>query len=181
MGSYVALLRGIGPLNPNMRNEKLRGVFEDLGFDNVRTVITTGNVLFESRSAALRRFEAQVEDALPKMLGFSSTTIVRSKKELQDLVGNARLKRLVRAYEKDVDVTFFKRRARVEPLLPYRPGDRDYTIHALDDRTVGSVVEPRGGSKPPDYMQWIEKHFGKEVTTRTYGTVERILKRLNES
>ena len=164
-----------------MRNERLRGVFEDLGFDNVRTVITTGNVLFESPSAALRRFEAQVEDALPQMLGFSSTTIIRSRKELEELVGKARLKRLVRAFEKDVDVTFFKKRARMKPLLPYRPDDRDYTIHALDDRTVCSVVEPRSGSKPPDYMHWIEKNFGKEVTTRTYSTVERILKRLNES
>lgn len=175
------MLRGIGPINPNMRNEKLRGVFEDLGFDNVRTVITTGNVLFESPSAALRRFEAQVEEALPKMLGFSSTTIIRSRKELQDLVDSARLKRLVRAYEKDVDVTFFKKRARVKPLLPYRPEDRDYTVLALDDRTVCSVLDPRGSSKPPDYMHWIEKQFGKEVTTRTYSTVERIQKRLNES
>ena len=29
---YVALLRGIGPLNPSMRNENLRRVFENLGF-----------------------------------------------------------------------------------------------------------------------------------------------------
>ncbi|MGH2757636.1 MAG: DUF1697 domain-containing protein [Actinomycetota bacterium] len=54
MGRFVALLRGIGPLNPNMRNEKLREVFVGLGFENVRTVITTGNVLFDSPSSAIR-------------------------------------------------------------------------------------------------------------------------------
>ena len=180
MGSYVALLRGIGPLNPNMRNEKLRGVFEDLGFDNVRTVITTGNVLFDSPSAAVRGFEAQIEEALPKRLGFSSTTIVRSRKELQDLVDSDLLRNLARAYELDVDLTFLKRKPRVEPLLPYHPDDRDYTVLALDDRTVCSVVDPPN-SKPLDYMRWIEKRFGKEVTTRTYRTVERILKKLNVS
>ena len=180
MGSYVALLRGIGPLNPNMRNEKLRGVFEELGFENVRTVITTGNVLFDSPSRAIRGFETQVEETLPKRLGFSSTTIIRSRKELQDLVDGDRLKRLVRTYEKDLDLTFFKRKARVKSLLPYRPDDRDYSILALDDRTVCSVTDRRAGTKPPDYMRWIEKHFGKDVTTRTYGTVERILKRLSE-
>jgi uncharacterized protein (DUF1697 family) len=164
-----------------MRNEKLRGVFEELGFDYVRSVITTGNILFDSSSAALRGFETQIEEALPKRLGFSSTTIIRSRKELQDLVDSARLKRLTRAYEKDLDLTFFKRKARVKPLLPYRPDDGDYTIHALDDRTVCSVVDPRGSSKTPDYMRWIEKQFGKEVTTRTYRTVERILKMLKES
>ena len=36
---YVALLRGIGPTNPNMRNEKLRGFFEVLVFEDVQTVI----------------------------------------------------------------------------------------------------------------------------------------------
>jgi hypothetical protein len=29
MKQYVAFLRGIMPSNPNMRNEKLRGVFEE--------------------------------------------------------------------------------------------------------------------------------------------------------
>ncbi|MBA3630747.1 MAG: DUF1697 domain-containing protein [Actinobacteria bacterium] len=43
MKSYVALLRGIGPSNPNMRNDRLRAVFEDLGFSNVRAVISSGN------------------------------------------------------------------------------------------------------------------------------------------
>jgi len=31
---YVALLRGIRPSVPNMRNEKLRELFEKLGFEN---------------------------------------------------------------------------------------------------------------------------------------------------
>ena len=42
---YVALLRGIGPSNPNMRNERLRELFQKLGFQNVQTVISSGNVL----------------------------------------------------------------------------------------------------------------------------------------
>jgi hypothetical protein len=41
---YVALLRGIMPTNPNMKGEKLKAVFEGLGFSNVHTVIASGNV-----------------------------------------------------------------------------------------------------------------------------------------
>ena len=58
-----------------MRNDKLRGVFEDLDFSNVRTVITSGNVLFETDSSAVRALETKVEEALPKRLGFASTAI----------------------------------------------------------------------------------------------------------
>jgi uncharacterized protein (DUF1697 family) len=56
---YVALLRGIGPSNPNMRNEKLRGVFEKLGFDNVQTVISSGNVLFQTPTKDMKRSKRQ--------------------------------------------------------------------------------------------------------------------------
>ena len=48
MTKYIAFLRGIGPGNPNMRNEKLRGAFEELGFKNVQSVISSGNVIFDS-------------------------------------------------------------------------------------------------------------------------------------
>ena len=79
MTEYVALLRGISPLNPNMRNEKLRGVFTRLGFKNVRTVITSGNVLFETEARNMRQLEASIEKALPQQLGFTSTVIIRSR------------------------------------------------------------------------------------------------------
>jgi hypothetical protein len=36
-------------------------------------------------------------------------------------------------------------------------------------------------AKTPDLMRWLEKEFGKEITTRTYKTVQRILKKLDES
>jgi len=86
MKSYVALLRGIAPTNPNMRNDRLRGVFAELGFSNVRTVISSGNVLFETDSSAVRALETKVEEALPKRLGFTSTKIIRSRTEIQALV-----------------------------------------------------------------------------------------------
>ena len=86
MRSYVALLRGIAPTNPNMRGDKLRGVFEDLDFSNVRTVTTSGNVLFETDSSAVPALETKVEEALPKRLGFASTAIIRSRTEIQALV-----------------------------------------------------------------------------------------------
>ena len=78
MTKYIALLRGIAPTNPNRRNDKLRGVFEKLGFANVKTVISSGNVVFESPSTSVRKLEDAIEKALPEELGFHSTTIIRS-------------------------------------------------------------------------------------------------------
>ena len=86
MKKYVALLRGIAPTNPNMRNDKLRGLFEKLGFTNVQTVISSGNVLFESSSKSAKKLEETIEKALPEQLGFTSTTIMKSKEQLLKLL-----------------------------------------------------------------------------------------------
>src|SRR6185312_1324765 len=66
MMRYVALLRGIGPTNPNMKGEKLKAVFEGLGFRNVHTVIASGNVIFDSPSKAPAVLEEKIEKALPE-------------------------------------------------------------------------------------------------------------------
>src|SRR5436305_15034078 len=86
MTTYVALLRGIMPMNPNMKGERLREVFESLGFQDVATVIASGNVVFTTRSNNAAVLEAKIEKALPKQLGFTSTTIIRSRDELERLV-----------------------------------------------------------------------------------------------
>src|SRR5688572_19557075 len=82
---YVALLRGIGPGTPNMRNDKLRGVFEGLGFKNVQSVISSGNIIFETDAIDVKSLETKIEKQWPR-LGFNSTTIIRSQKQLQALV-----------------------------------------------------------------------------------------------
>jgi hypothetical protein len=47
-------------------------------------------------------------------------------------------------------------------------------------RDICSVIDLTS-SKTPDLMQWMDREFGKEITTRTFKTVERILRRLNGS
>jgi hypothetical protein len=43
------------------------------------------------------------------------------------------------------------------------------------DGAICSVIDLTG-SRTPDLMLRLEKQFGKEITTRTWKTVERILK-----
>lgn len=86
MNTYVALLRGIMPMNPNMRPVKSVWAFEKMGFKNVRMVIASGNVVFDSSSKSGVALEKKIEQVLPKLLGFSSITIIRSEDELAKLI-----------------------------------------------------------------------------------------------
>lgn len=177
MTRYVALLRGIGPSNPNMRNEKLRGVFEKLGFSNVQTVISSGNVLFESSSKNVKALETKVEKAIATQLGFNSTTVIRSQGELQQLVDKKPFKNMEDLQKSRLNVTFLKNKSTTKLKFPYRPENRDYSILNLYDRAIPSVINLRS-AKTPDLMLWLEKQFGKEITTRTWKTVHRILKKM---
>jgi uncharacterized protein (DUF1697 family) len=180
MSKYVALLRGIGPTNPNMRNENLRRVFEGLGFGNVQTVISSGNVLFESQSRDVKVLEAMIEKALPEQLDFTSTTIIRSKEELQLLFDKNPFKDIRDTPQSKLNVTFLKNKPNTQVEFPYHPENKGYIVLGIHDSAVCSVVD-LNRTKTPDLMRWLEKEFGPEITTRTWKTVGRILKKLDEA
>ncbi|HJS19131.1 MAG TPA: DUF1697 domain-containing protein [Anaerolineales bacterium] len=175
MTKYVALLRGIGPGIPNMRNDKLRGFFEDLGFTDVKTVISSGNVIFESPSRNVKELESTIEEALPRKLGFNSTTIIRSKQQLQRLFDNDPFKGMEHSQKSSLNVTFLKRKTKTDIKFPYEVENRAYTILGMYDNAICSVLDLTS-PKTPDLFSWLEKKFGKAITTRTWKTVERILK-----
>jgi uncharacterized protein (DUF1697 family) len=155
MTTYVALLRGIGPGDPNMTGPKLKGFFESLGFKNVATVIASGNVVFDTNSKNVSALEIKIERALPKQLGFSRTTIVRSREELERLIKKNPFKGVEDKKPNYLLVTFFKDRRK----------ELCTTINLTDSAT-------------PDFMRQLEKQYGKEITSRTWKTIGRILKKM---
>lgn len=179
MTKYVALLRGFSPLNPNMRNENLRDVFKDLGFKDVKTVISSGNVLFGTQSGNVKELEDLIEEALSLKLGFTNTIIIRSKDELKLLVDKEPFKGRKDSPKSRLNVTFLKNEPTTEIEFPYHAESKGYTVLGIYDRAICSIVDLTR-TKTPDLMRWLEKEFGKAITTRTWRTVGRILKRLDE-
>lgn len=177
MKTYVALLRGIGPTNPNMHPKKLKGAFEKMSFKNVRTVIASGNVVFESPSKNEAVLEKKIEIALPRLLGFSSTTIVRNREELEKMLAKNPFKGIPHSPKHYTLVTFLKERSAKLRSLPRKgPGFRVAAIHKKE---VCVVIDLKN-IHTPDMMLKFEKEFGKAITSRTWKTVERIFKKMKE-
>jgi uncharacterized protein (DUF1697 family) len=133
MTKYVALLRGIAPSNPNMRNDKLREFFEKQGFANVKTVISSGNVVFESPTRNAKKLEETIEKMLPEQLGFKSTTIIRSKVQLQQLVEKNPFEGMEHSQKSSLNVTFLKNKTGADIEFPYKVDNRDYTLLEMYD------------------------------------------------
>lgn len=177
MTRCVALLRGIGPGNPSQRNENLRMVCEQLGLVRVSTVISSGNVVFDTDSEDLAALEAELEDAWNDRLGFESSTIIRTQEDLQQLVSLDPFKGLEHGKQTYLLVSFTKHPITVEMSLPHGPEDMSFELVAATDRELFTVTDTTS-ERTPNVMGWIEARFGKELTSRTWLTVERILKKM---
>jgi uncharacterized protein (DUF1697 family) len=82
MAKFVAFLRAINVGGHVVTMEKLRALFEALGFESVETFIASGNVIFESRSTDTGAMERRIEGRLLKALGYEVVTFVRTDAEV---------------------------------------------------------------------------------------------------
>lgn len=171
---YVALLRGIGPSNPNMHGAKLKEAAESAGLKKVRTLLSSGNVIFESGIQDQKKIEEMLEKIWPARLGFNSMSIVRSQFQLQALVDANPYKGAEHSNKKTyLLVTFFK-----EPPKP-APKDNYYTVedvNALCSTIDASILGT------PDFMAKADRQYGKDqITSRTWLTIQRILAKMNQA
>ena len=90
MNQFVALLRGINVGGKNLiKMTELKACFEALGFENVRTYIQSGNVLFRADESDQAGLTGRLEDALSTTFNYNSRVVVRSEKEMKDIVAHA--------------------------------------------------------------------------------------------
>jgi len=167
MPRYVAFLRGVSPMNAKM--PELKRCFEQAGFGNVKTVLASGNVVFDSRAGSELALARRIEAAMDKHLDRNFYTIVRSVDALRELIESDPYK----AYRLSADakriVTFLRQPRKPVPTLPAEvEGAR---ILAVDGSEIFTAYVPQPGN--PAFMRLIEKTFGAEITTRTWDTVKK--------
>lgn len=156
-----------------MHGSKLKSVLEGLGFSNVQPVISSGNVVFESGSKNIAKLEETTQTAWPEKLGFNSTTIIRSQEQLQALAAKNPYKDGQHGRQTYQLVTFFK-----------HPPDATLTSkpNFYDDMHVNALCSliDTTASRTPDFMIKLEKQYGKDLTSRTWLTIQRILKKMED-
>ncbi|MFE3541542.1 DUF1697 domain-containing protein [Nocardia sp. NPDC059177] len=175
--SYAALLRGIGPSNPNMRNEKLRGVFDGLGFEKVASVVSSGNIVFRTADDPAD-LEDRIQQALTAELGIPGGTIIRSHPELRALLDRDPFAGRPHERGSYLTVTFFKDRMRETDLSEFEDDPLTEVIGYDAEARAFLTVLDNSTPATPDFMARLEKSYGKDITTRTWLTVQRVVKKI---
>jgi uncharacterized protein (DUF1697 family) len=174
MPRVVALLRGINVGgNKKVLMADLKKAIEGLGFADVKTLLNTGNVIFEAPKMADAELIAALEGAFKKAFGFEIPTIVRPAAAIEALAKADPFKGVKVDENTRLYITFLGEKP--ESKTPPKPDDPCFRILKVTDGEVVSVLQLDPKNRTPEAMAILEKTYGKKVTTRNWNTVLKLL------
>lgn len=168
MARYAAFLRGVMPTN--VRMPELKACFEAAGLADVRTLLSSGNIVFTARAAPPRTLERRIEAALGERLGNVFMTFVRSGDALREILRSDPYKAFRLGPNAKRIVTFLPAPPKSRLKLPIATDGAKILCVRGAEAFSAYLPNPRG----PVFMTLIESTFGKDVTTRTWDTFKKV-------
>ena len=86
MTRYVALLRAVNVGGRKVTMKELREMAEQLGHTNVRTLVASGNLIFDTKKTPPAKLEAALEKAIEATFGLFSEVMVRDPAEWRAMI-----------------------------------------------------------------------------------------------
>ena len=154
----------------NAKMPELKECFEAAGFADVKTLLSSGNVLFSARRAALASLERKAEATMEKRLGRPFLTIVRPIDHLREMLALDPYREFQLPAGAKRVVTFLRTAGKAQLSLPIERDGARILCRRGSEIFTAYVPSPRGAA----FMTLIEKAFGQEVTTRTWDTVKKM-------
>ena len=173
MTRYAAFLRGVNLGKRTVKSAELRAAFEELGFSDVKTLLASGNVLFDAGSA--RGLKQKIEAGLEARFGFPVGTVLRRLDELAAMVAADPFKRQ-EGEDAKLHVLLFD--APVPPALAPQGLPGDFDVAAVTGREIFYIFyrKPDGtytGNSNFDLEKRLPK--GTLVTMRNWNTILKAL------
>lgn len=177
MAEYVAFLRGINVGgHKKVVMEDLRQAFAGWGFQNVKTVLASGNVVFQSPMTSPGGLVPTIQDKIKETFGLEVSVILRTLPEIQGLVNASPFKEITVTPQTRLYVTLLSEKPESALKIPYESPEKDFQILRVSNSEVCSVLTLAPNSRTVDYMSILEKEFGKNITTRNWNTIVKIAK-----
>jgi uncharacterized protein (DUF1697 family) len=153
----------------NAKMPELKRAFESAGFTNVKTVLSSGNVVFDSRAKSDKSIARQAEEAMTQELDRTFLTIVRPVSALLEMIEADPHAEFRLSPKAKRIVTFLREPLTTKLELPIELDGA--SILAVRGCDVVAAYVPREAD--PAFMRVLEKTFGKDITTRTLDTIKK--------
>jgi len=86
MSPHIALLRAVNVGGRKVLKDDLLGLAQDLGFDEAKTLLASGNLVLWGKAEGGAALETRLEDGLEKRMGLRTEFMVRSPAELKAII-----------------------------------------------------------------------------------------------
>lgn len=172
MPGYVALLRGINVGRAKrVAMADLRGVFEDLGYTDVRTLLNSGNVVFESKGRLTSKDADRAQERLLGETGVSSKITLLSEAEMRTVLDDCPLLKMAKDYKRLL-VAVPTSRAQMKRFQELSKKDWKPETLALGSRAA-YIWSPEGIIESK-LFKVVGSTLGDDVTTRNWATLTKI-------
>lgn len=173
--TYIALLRAVNlGAHQKVGMADLREIAARLGFSDARTILQSGNLIFEGASLPQAQVEAALHEAAKKRLGLDTDIFVRTAKEWKAVV----------------TANPFPKEAKTDPghlvVMALRDVPRSEDVAALEKAIPGRerlrakgrhlyIVYPDGIGHSRLTTALIERKLGTRGTGRNWNTVLKLV------
>ena len=177
MQKYICLLRGINVGgNRKMKMAELRSHLSDLGLEEVKTYIQSGNISFHASEKDYRKLEAQITKMIGEKYGYDVPVMVRQMEELQQIFENCPY------LKEEEDLRMIHVAFLSEAPTKAAFAELDLDQYAPDKAQLFKraiyIYYPKGsyGSKLSSNL--LEKKLGVKVTARNWKTMIKLMSML---
>jgi uncharacterized protein (DUF1697 family) len=108
MSPHIALLRAVNVGGRKVLKDDLLGLAKDLGFDDAKTLLASGNLVVWGKGGSDADIEKRLEDGLEKRIGLRTDFMVRSPDELKTIIAANPFPDLVESRPNHLVVNFLK-------------------------------------------------------------------------
>jgi len=171
MPIYISMLRGINVGgNKLIKMDQLRKSIEALGFEQVKTYIQSGNVVFKTGKLSPAALSKRIEERILSDFGHSASVISRTVDEMSKTIANNPLLKQPGIDLEKLHVAFLS----AAPEAPALKKLSELTLAPDQSRCLGKEVYlyfPNGFSNSSLWKHPLDRVLSVTATTRNWKTV----------
>ncbi|MFJ9947621.1 DUF1697 domain-containing protein [Kitasatospora sp. NPDC091207] len=143
--TYIAFLRAVNVAGRTVRMERLRALFTELGLDEVRSYIQSGNVFFRTAEPDRAALTRRIEEHLAEALGYPVPVMLRTVDEVAELLAAEPFAGIEVTPEIRLVVNFLSEPLPADFPVPYTSPKGDYEVVGADAGAAYVVVHLKDG------------------------------------
>lgn len=173
MTVWVAFLRGVNLGKRQMKMAELRACCESLGFENVKTIVASGNVRFETRKD--KGLKDRLEAAMLEQFAFPVKLTLRSAAEIETMIASKPFAKVDPKADVALHVLLLDEPLAGKPDFSGLPAHVE--VPRTDAREVYFVAHRLPNGRYTEGLEKLDRLFpkGALITMRNWNTIEKLL------